>query len=403
MVRFFKDYGIYFKWVLNSKYKWMLILYLLWLYRINFIQENGSGVGKIIQVVTLFGMLFYMSRYSEGSVLSIACGRSNMAVKTCLFLYTFGVVSTFWAYLPQFAFFLAFQNIVLLLMFLWLFEQFITFENKEKAFLLVSITTMFLEFIGYRINSEHSLFVHCLPNGSSAALLISYSIGEIFAKNKMTKQRSQMLKSIFLISLFILVTSTSSGANASAVFGVGVACLLSGKIVWAFLAAILMFILYMNPDITERLIFFIMPGKTKETIANATGRDLIWGFIRELIKERPLLGWGFGCVERIASDRSGIAAPDAHNNFLGFRGSLGLIGLVIAIIHFVVTYFIILVHKMKPGYVGIISAVSCALLNGYSYGFLSGKACSITVIYLALIVLTYSYSRTYYDYDTEYE
>lgn len=155
-------------------------------------------------------------------------------------------------------------------------------------------------------------------------------------------------------------------------------------------------VLYLNPDWVERLIYFIMPGKTKETIESATGRELIWGYIRELITERPYFGWGFGCVERIASDRSGIAAPDAHNNFLGLRGSLGLVGLCLAIVNFISIYLVSFKHKMKPGYVGIISAISCGLLNGYSYGFLAGKACSITVIFLALIVLTYSYSSVKY-------
>ena len=119
MNRFLKDYTNYFKWVWKSRYKWMLILYLLWLYRINFIQENGSGVGKIIQVTTLFGLFFYMNKFSKQSIVSIAYGRSNIAVKSCLLLYTYGVISSLWAYLPQFAFFLAFQNIVLLIMFVW--------------------------------------------------------------------------------------------------------------------------------------------------------------------------------------------------------------------------------------------------------------------------------------------
>lgn len=397
MIHFFKDYKKYFGTILKSKYKWMLILYLLWLYRINFIQEDGGGLGKIIQVVTLFGMLFYVNKFSaKWNVVSFAYGRSNIAVQTCLWLYSFGVLSALWAYMPQFAFFLAFQNVVLILIFVWLFQQFRSFEAKEKAFLLVSITTMFLEFIGYRIVFEHSFFVHCLPNGSSAALLISYTVGELFASKKMSIQRKNNLKAIFFISMMILVTSTSSGANASAVFGIGIACIFSGKIIWALLASIPALVLYLNPDLTEKLIYFIMPGKTKETIESATGRDLIWGYIRELINERPLVGWGFGCVERIASDRSGIAAPDAHNNFLGLRGSLGFVGLFLGIIHFISTYLVSLSHKMKPGYVGIISAVSCGLLNGYSYGFLSGKACSITVIYLAIIVLTYSYSTISY-------
>ena len=50
-------------------------------------------------------------------------------------------------------------------------------------------------------------------------------------------------------------------------------------------------------------------------------------------------------------------------------------------------------YRMKAGYIGLISAFACAMLNGYSYGFLSGKACSITIIYMSLIVLTFFYSK----------
>ena len=371
----------------------MILLYLLWVYRISFIQEDGSGLGKIIQIVTLFGMLFYMMKFSgKTSVVGLAYSKTNAAVKTCLLLYTYSVFSTIWAYLPQYAFFLAFQNLVLICLFVWLFRQFKTFESIEKAFLLISITTIIFEFCAFRIVGETTLFVHFLGNGSSAALLISYTIGEIFASKRMTNERKRLLKAVLYISIFVLVTSTSSGANASAIFGFIIACLFSGKIIWALLLSVPALVLYLNPDWVERLIYFIMPGKTKETIESATGRELIWGYIRELITERPYLGWGFGCVERIASDRSGIAAPDAHNNFLGLRGSLGLVGLCLAIVNFISIYLVSFKHKMKPGYVGIISAISCGLLNGYSYGFLAGKACSITVIFLALIVLTYSYS-----------
>ena len=75
MNRFLKDYTNYFKWVWKSRYKWMLILYLLWLYRINFIQENGSGVGKIIQVTTLFGLLFYMNKTGNKTIAYIRKGK----------------------------------------------------------------------------------------------------------------------------------------------------------------------------------------------------------------------------------------------------------------------------------------------------------------------------------------
>jgi hypothetical protein len=38
-------------------------------------------------------------------------------------------------------------------------------------------------------------------------------------------------------------------------------------------------------------------------------------------------------------------------------------------------------------------AMVVALVNGYSYGFLSGKACVITIAYFAIIVAGYHFKR----------
>ena len=38
--------------VLKSKYKLIFILFALWIYRIDFIPEDGSGIGKAIQIVS---------------------------------------------------------------------------------------------------------------------------------------------------------------------------------------------------------------------------------------------------------------------------------------------------------------------------------------------------------------
>ena len=89
-------------------------------------------------------------------------------------------------------------------------------------------------------------------------------------------------------------------------------------------------------------------------------------------------------------------ASDAHNNYLGIYGSLGIIGCAFLGLQFLSTMLYSFKRRMKCGYLGIFAATCCAILNGYSYGFLSGKACSITVIYL--VVLSFTYSRVnYYD------
>ena len=399
----FKDFKKTILVILKSKFKWILLLYLLLLFRISFIQEDGSGLGKIIQVITIFGMCFYSLKYTKGkNLIAYSYVNTNISVKSCLVLYSYGVLSALWAYLPQFAFFLAIQNVILMLVCIWLYSNFTTFENTERAFLYFCLATMLFEFISYRLVVSGSLMVHYLPNASSAALVISYCVGELFAKKKMSQIRLHLLKMMLLVSVLILITSTSSGANASAIFGIAVACFFSGKIIWTLLVVVISFILYCNPELVSQIIFFIMPGKTKESIDSATGRDLIWDAIKEFSNQRPVFGWGYGCVERIASDRYNLNVPDAHNNYIGFKGSLGFVGLSIAIFHFITTFMIMVKHRMKAGYIGLISAFACAMLNGYSYGFLSGKACSITIIYMSLIVLTFFYSKNDID-ETDFQ
>lgn len=50
-------------------------------------------------------------------------------------------------------------------------------------------------------------------------------------------------------------------------------------------------------------------------------------------------------------------------------------------------------NSLKRGYLGLMCAMVVALVNGYSYGFLSGKACVITIAYFAIIVAGYHFKR----------
>ena len=57
MIRYLRELGYYLKWVLKSKYRWFLILFTLWLYRVEFMPDTGIGMAKILQVGTIFGIL----------------------------------------------------------------------------------------------------------------------------------------------------------------------------------------------------------------------------------------------------------------------------------------------------------------------------------------------------------
>lgn len=118
--------------IFKSKYKWMLILFVLWLYRVDFIPADGGGFAKGLQVITIFGMLGLVMKYWNG-IARIAYNNTNSAVKSLLWLYSFAVISTLWAFMPTFAFVLSFQNIVLMFVLLWLMRPLPVVRNKEQA------------------------------------------------------------------------------------------------------------------------------------------------------------------------------------------------------------------------------------------------------------------------------
>lgn len=364
---------------------------------------DDGGFARALQIGSLAGIAFLVNKYEKG-IFKFAYKDTNAPVKTIYLLYLFATLSAVWSIMPLFSAYLALQNIVLLCALVWLFTRFGSFVEIEKAFLYFSLLVIVFDAVCRRVFAEPgALFTHHLTNGSSAAMMISYCVAELLGMKNQDEARKQLLKGVLILSLVVIVLSTSSGANASAVFGVGVGILLAGKIFWSSLLFAGAFYLYIHQDLIDQLIFFIMPGKTKTTIETATGRNKLWDIIFELTAKKPWFGWGYACAERAATRTGRIVSPDAHNNYIGFYGGLGYVGSAIAYVSFAATLFYSWTRRLKPGYKGIIAGFSCALLNGYSFGFLAGKACNITVICFALIALTYSYSYVKYDDDTDDE
>lgn len=378
--------------VFKSRYKWLIILFFVWLFRVDFIQDTGDGVGKALQIGSLIGIVFFIVKYKR-SIFYITFFRTNYTIKSCVILYIFGTLSALWSIMPMFSFYMGFQNVILLVAVVWMLSICHSFKGLEKSFLLSTVICILFESIALRLTWQPSLFVHHLASGSSAAICISYCIGELLCMKKKDTERKRLLTGCVLVSIIVLVTSTSSGANASAVFGIAIGLLLSRKIFWAFLLFATALFLYYNQHMIESLLLFIMPGKTMAVIESKTGRTLFWNEIYRLIDYRPLLGYGFACIERAISKTLDIAIIDAHNSYLGIYGSLGVIGSIIFYIHLGITLITILRNYLKPGFLGVFAGICCALLNGYSFGFLSGKGCSIIIIYFFLVALTFFYIK----------
>lgn len=393
MISFLKELWSYLQLVWKSKFKYMLLLFALWLYRIDFMPDTGGGMAKVVQIVALVGLFYMMKKYRSG-ILGYSFTHTNTATKSCLLLYVYGVISALWAFMPSMAFFMAFQNVVMIMLMVWYFEKFRDFWSMEKGFIVFTLSMVLFESICSRIWSP-SLMIHFLGGASSSALCFVYCSSEWMRAQD--EKRKHFLKYAMILSFILMVTSTSSGANASALFGFALACLFAGKVLWAALIMGGTLFLLLNQDMITEIILTLNPGKTMEMIESGNGRETIWAALMENAKQRPILGWGFACIERTASDvLPGQILSDAHNNYIGMYGSLGIVGLTLFVFHLIVSAFTAFKNKMKPGYLGLFTAIAAAAVNGYSYGFLSGKGCSITVAYFALIVLTFYYRKVPY-------
>lgn len=385
----------YLKSLLSKPYKYLTILFFIWLYRVDFIPADGGGMAKVLQVVTIFGMLLLLIRKRNNIVLYSYC-KTNYSVVSLLLLYSFALLSTFWAFIPTFAFFLSFQNIVLILFLIWLFSTIQDFKSMEKCFLAFIMLIILFETILYRVIVQSTIFIHYLPSASSAAMCFSYCISEYLSMKYRDTERKRYLKWCMIVSIAVLLTSTSSGANTSAAFGFAIGLFLSGKIIYALLLVGVGIFLYLNQDLILHLLLFIMPGKDIDELQSVTGRRELWNTMIALANQKPIFGWGFACIERAATVFGDKSSPDAHNNFLGMYGSLGYIGLVLFIYHYIVNTLYIFRRKTRIGFLGLLAASCCSMLNGYSFGFMSGKGCSITVIYFSLVILSFAYGKCRY-------
>ncbi|WP_462355950.1 O-antigen ligase family protein [Phocaeicola coprophilus] len=392
MITYLKELYISLYKILRSPYKWLAIFFILWLYRVDFIPADGGGLAKGLQVITILGLLYCVYKRKR-NIINLSYTHTNFPIKSIMWLYTFAILSTMWAYLPSFAFFLSLQNLVLLFTLIWLFSLMKSFKTIEKTFLYFSIIITIFEVVTERIINHPNIFIHFLSGGSASAICISYCFGELMAKKKMDLERENTLRNTLILSIIILITSTSSGANIAAILGCCIALLFSGNIIWTCLILIIGVILYLNQDLIMHLMLLVMPGKTEAIIESGNGRETIWNGILAVAAQRPLIGWGYACGERVASNYLNWTLSDSHNNYLGVYGGLGWIGLFFLIIHQIVTLWTAFTKRMKIGYTGLLCGLCCATINGYSYGYLSGKACSITVIYFSMVILTFIYSK----------
>lgn len=389
----FKELYYYIRGILSSPCKWMLIFYVLWVYRVSCMPAVAGGIAQGLQIATLFGMLYYAYIWNNAS-LSFGLFKTGLPVWSMTLFLGLGVISTAWSYKPDYSFFMSVEKLAFMAVFFTLFTMPRTFLATERMWVMIMLGTIIFNWVAPRVVGQQGFIGHDLPEGSCSAMCLSYCMGELLAKKVDSPRRNAMFRIAVIISLFCMFSSTSGGANASGALGVAIAFAISGKIIWGLAFAAGGSLLLLNDTLYDKIFHLLMQGKSDQDIKSSTGRTAIWEAMMPLANQKPWLGWGYASMERLMTDRRIMHLTDIHSNFYGAYGNVGIIGLVLLVFHHVVAVLYTLKNVLNPGFVGILCALCCGALNGYSYGFLVGKTAIISVFYLAFVMLIFVYQYT---------
>lgn len=307
-----------------------------------------------------------------------------------------GLFSIMWSALPFYSLYFAFQNIVFLVMSYQIFSALRTFIEVEDLFLKLTTVFICIDALGDIIINGLSFMLnwHNLETGGLAAMLLSYCIAEFIRIGKVSRfsrERRKKLRKYMSLSALVLIASTSSASNVSALCGILAIVLLGKNVFLKFITGISIFLLVTFPQYIVHFMSFLFPGKDAESIRSAGSRMHIWEPIFELIRQRPILGWGYGASERII-ERAQI---DSHNSIIGALGGLGLVGGSILILFMLSSIKVSIKHKDRLGYLGLFAACVSLIVNSNTFGFLSGKTSMLTLGFFMVSSLLHNY--VYYE------
>lgn len=394
----FKDLFTDVKFMWQSPARMMLLCYILWVFRVSCVPADSGGLAQALQVGTTFAMLYYAWTWNRFCI-SFGLFRSGLPILMLSLYLSLGLLSTLWSYKPTYSFFMSFEKMAFIAIFFSLLLMPRTFLSTERTWVMIMFGTLVFNWVAPRLMGQQGLVAHDLQEGSCAAMAFSYCMGEYFSAKVVTPQRMAMLRTVAILCLVFLFSSTSGGANVSAALGFSVALLVSGKVLWGVLLLVAGGAFYVFEDLFDRIFGLLMQGKSERDIQSATGRTAIWSAMMPLADEKPMLGWGYASIERLMSDTGIMHLTDIHNNYYGAYGGTGLVGVILLAIHQISALIAAFRRLVRPGMAGVLSAIACGTLNGYSYGFLAGKTAIISVFYIGFVALIFVYSYTEVDHE----
>ncbi|MBO4648711.1 MAG: O-antigen ligase family protein [Lentisphaeria bacterium] len=371
-----------------SENKLILFLFLLWIFRLFFLQQGNEGgviINQyvVIQIVAELGIFFCLLFGG----LNLAQIFTKLPIMWFSDLYLLGMASFSWGVLPLMGCYFAFQNTIMLAALFYLAARTKDFYQLERFYIFANLFILWAFFIRTILLGEGDF--HSVAYSTVAGLLFVYSVAE-YDKTNRPPENLKMLRRGIIWGFIGLALTSSGGALASVAVAFFVLAMFAKHPLMkfgAFVCVCTLLIAYFS-GATDWVLNILFPGKSMASIETAHGRLYLWNLILEKAAERPWLGWGYASVERILT---GIYTIDAHNSIVGVLGSLGYVGCAILLMAMLSMFFFIWGKMEIIGFRGLLAACVCGLVNSNTSNFIASKASLQSLSFQMIIVLSAVY------------
>lgn len=346
---------------------------IIWVVRVTvFIRQRAGSTFAAIDI--LAGIQIFMvfitivAAVMSGRLGKVWSASAGTSIRILILYSVVCAISAIWSPLPQFSLYRGIEYGSFLLGIFVALSFAPNFVKAEKLMLLMSTVTILLSmyvaihFSGLAVLSSLGSW-HTNSFTASAAIIFCYCLGEFFRADK---SRKKTLKRYGVLSLAALLLGTSTASFLGAAIGTAIIAFHYRNLVLVILSlgvfvlgAVLM--IATGGDMTG-IRDFVFHGMSTENIYDLHGRLPMWEIFFGLVKESPIVGYGFAVL---STGRGMIFSTSPHNSIFSVLLGTGLLGFMFAITYVfrALREFFHTSRLRLPGAIGCTAGIIAALVN----------------------------------------
>jgi len=303
-------------------------------------QSPFQGLDLVaVQLRWVFFSLFALHVFGD-----IFLGRTVRNIKIfdafAIIFVVYALLSSFYSPLPVLSRERAITILFLYISVFWIIWKYAYDQGPEKTVNLILKATMLIFIISYMIifigpyrafayGRFQGMFGHPNSIGITSAIFLPLSLWQYLETKKRTA------KFFFFLILASLFLSASRNSINAAVISMGYFVYIRSRKyrpLIVFLSMALVFTLTWSAKTVAKKFFF--DYYRTESIPTIGGRMQVWPLALDSIKDKPIMGYGFGVEEKIFAlkypmIRRQVGGYYMHNSYLGMMLQLGIVGFII--------------------------------------------------------------------------